>query len=184
MSLGPTILQPCLNICISFQEWIEELNDLTTWRIIRVSDLDVVRYFTNMMKRSKPIMILDMIPGISGMEWVRDRFQPPQHPISSLVEPAVPRLSRSPHFQSHIAVTTLECEGGNVTLLLFQNSLNHLVLVTLGIFNSFAETPIVDKQVAPGTPLSFGNDSISDVSDLYDGKIDLINDADPRNLYR
>ncbi|PVH91740.1 hypothetical protein DM02DRAFT_677917 [Periconia macrospinosa] len=137
----------------NFQEWIEELNDLTTWRIIR---------------RSKPIMLLDMIPGIPGMEWVRDRFQLPQHPISSLAEPAVPRLSRSPHFQSHIAVKTLEYTGGNVTLLLFQNSLNHLVLVTLGIFNSFAETPIVDKQIAPGTPLSFGkSDFISDIHVIF-----------------
>lgn len=184
MSLGPIILQPFLNFCVSFQEWIEELKDLTTWRIIRVSGVNVVGYSTNMMKRSKPILLLDMIPGIPGMEWVRDCFQLPQHPIRPLAEPAVPRLSRSPHPQSRLAVATLD---GDVTLLIFQNSLNHLVLVTLGILNSLAETPIVDNQVAPGTPLAIGWDNSTPypkVSGLYGSEFVLINDADLRILCR
>lgn len=125
----------------NLQEWIEELKDVTTWRIIR---------------RSKPIMLLDVIPDIPGMEWVTDCFQLPQHPIRPLTELAVPSLSRSPHPESQFAIETLDETKGNVTLLLFQNSLNHLVLVTLGILNSFAETPIVSSQVAPGTPLAIG----------------------------
>jgi hypothetical protein len=188
VSLGPLFLQPFLNLCVSFQEWIEELKDLTTWRIIRVSGFNVTGYSTNMMKRSKPILLLDMIPGIPGMEWVRDCFQLPQHSIRPLAEPAVPRLSKSSHPQSHLAVATLDDTNGDVTLLLFQNSLNYLVLVSLGILNSFAQTPIVDNQVAPGTPLAIGrNGSISSdskVSGLYGGEFVLINNADLRILCR
>ncbi|KAH7120853.1 hypothetical protein B0J11DRAFT_532764 [Dendryphion nanum] len=137
----------------SFHEWIEELKDLTTWRIIR---------------RSKPVLLIEMIPGIPGMEWVRDCFQPPQHPVRPLAEPAVPRLSRSPHPQSQLAFATLNNTDDDSTVLIFQNSLNHLVLVTLGILNYLAETPIVDNQVAPGTPLAIGRSSfISSTSKIY-----------------
>lgn len=131
-------------------------------------------------------MLLDVIPDIPGMEWVTDCFQLPQHPIRPLTELAVPSLSRSPHPQSQFAIETLDETKGNVTLLLFQNSLNHLVLVTLGILNSFAETPIVSSQVAPGTPLAIGLGRVKDskVSNLLGGEVILINNPDLRILCR
>lgn len=62
------------------------------------------------------------------------------------------------------------------------------MLVTLRILNSLAETPIVDNQVAPGTPLAIGQKKFtllhSRVSSLYGGEIVLINNTDLRILCR
>jgi hypothetical protein len=106
------------------------------------------------MKRSKPILLLDMISSILGMEWIIDDFQPPQHHIRSMGLLVVLKLLITPHFQSYMAVATTNDSNSNVTLLIFQNSYHHLVLVTLGVFNSLAETAIVEDRVAPGTPLA------------------------------
>ncbi|KAF2008487.1 hypothetical protein BU24DRAFT_415846 [Aaosphaeria arxii CBS 175.79] len=135
--ISKTVIGRKLAVNPEFHEWSKELDDFTTWRIIR---------------RSKPAMLLDLISGISGMEWVRDCFQPAKQPVHPFPGPTVPRLVWLPHPQSRLAVESKD----DMTILLFQNSSNELVLVKLGILNCLAKTPIACNRVAPGTPLAIG----------------------------
>jgi hypothetical protein len=133
----------------------------------KLSGFNMARHSTKTLKRSKPTLLLEMIYGIPGMQWVKDCFQPPQHPTRMLPEPAMAKVSRTPHPQSHIAVEQLHGDCGDITLLLFQNSSNHLVVVTLGILSFLTETPIVDNQVASGTPLAiWWNNETSSASEV------------------
>jgi hypothetical protein len=99
-------------------------------------------------------LLLDIISSILGIEWIIDDFQPPQYHIRSIGLLVVLKLLITLHFQSYIAVATTNNSNSNVTLLIFQNSYYHLVLVTLGVFNSLAETAIVKDRIAPRTPLA------------------------------